>query len=150
MFLVMCCCKLRYSLLSCIIIESMPQDKSGRVGCSMPALQEDTLGFANRLAAHRTTAKTRRAALANTPMATRDEGHNGCLFQANHTLRRFEHFRKHRLQHGMNLWHGGPVLGSLTPTFVIMAYSSSGQLSGFGRRSPARTARATSLSSLIS
>ena len=83
----------------------------------MPALQEDTLGFANRLAAHRTTAKTRRAALANTPMATRDEGHNGCLFQANHALRSFEHFRKHRLQHGMNLWHGGPVLGSLTPTF---------------------------------
>ena len=97
--------------------QRIPPDRCARVGCSTPLLQKDTFGFPNRLTAHRTIAKTRRTSLASTPMAARDEGHNGCLFQANHTLRRFEHFRKHRLQHGMNLWHGGPVLGSLTPTF---------------------------------
>ena len=69
-------------------VQRMPsdRDRSARVGGSKQVLEKDTLGFANRLAAHRAIAKTRRAVLASTPMAARDEGHNGCLFQANHAL----------------------------------------------------------------
>ena len=102
-------------------VQRMPsdRDRSARVGGSNQVLEKDTLGFANRLAAHRAIAKTRRAVLASTPMAARDEGHNGRLFQANHAFRGFEHFcRKSRLQHGVNLSHGGPVLRALAPAFL--------------------------------
>ena len=69
-------------------VQRMPsdRDRSARVGGSNQVLEKDTLGFANRLAAHRAIAKTRRAALANTPMAARDEGHGCLLFEANHAI----------------------------------------------------------------
>ena len=67
-------------------VQRIPPDRCARVGCSTPFLQKDTFGFANRLTAHRTIAKTRRTSLASTPMAARNEGHNCLFLEADHAL----------------------------------------------------------------
>ena len=94
-----------------------PKGRSAqKLACSTPALEKDTLGFSNRLAADWTTTETRSTNLAGTPMAARDKGYHCLPLQANNAFRSLEDLcSKRYLQFGEDLSHGGPFLGSIEP-----------------------------------